>query len=83
MAKSEQRLLAISLRQRGKSLKDISEALKISKSSASLWCRNVTLTNKQIDSLNQRWLMGTYRGRLKGAMFNKEMRQKKIEIFIN
>ncbi len=54
MAKAKERLRAKKLRKSGKSIKDIAKILGISTSSASLWCRDIILTQKQIDRLKQK-----------------------------
>lgn len=53
MAKFKERRLAIYLRKQGKSYSQIRELVKVSKSSLSLWLRNVPLTEKQILGLKE------------------------------
>lgn len=48
MAKSKEKNKALILRQNGESIKDIAKRLKISKSTVSLWCRDIKLTSEQI-----------------------------------
>lgn len=48
------KLKAIDLRKDGFSIKDISLKLGISSSTASLWCRNILLTQKQKENLESR-----------------------------
>jgi|SRR3989344_4313897 len=79
MAKFQKRILAIKLRKKGKSIKDIARLLKISKSSASIWCRDVVLTPTQIENLHSQFIIGGYKGRLKGARLQKEKREFKIK----
>jgi transcriptional regulator with XRE-family HTH domain len=79
MAKSKKRIEARTLRKRGLSIKDISEKLKVSKSSASNWCRDVELTEEQISNLHKKMVVGGYVGRLKGAHLQRDLKQKKIE----
>jgi transposase len=62
------------LRRKGLSLSEISKELKISKSSCSLWCRNIILPIEKQQILNQR---GGQSGR--GAIVNKLKRQKQLE----
>lgn len=83
MAKSKERHEAIKLRKQGESIKDISIKLKISKSTISLWCKEIRLTPEQIDALHKKMVFGGYHGRMKGAAMNREMRQKKVKVFIN
>jgi len=79
MAKSKKRILAIKMRSRGKSIKEIARLLKISKSSVSIWCRDVVLTYKQIEHLHSQMVIGGYKGRLKGAQLQKEKKEIKIK----
>ncbi|MCX6703008.1 MAG: helix-turn-helix domain containing protein [Candidatus Wolfebacteria bacterium] len=79
MAKSQKHILAIELRKEGNSIKDISRLLKISKSSASIWCRDVLLTSQQVDNLHSKMVAGGYKGRLKGAQMQKAKRKLKIK----
>ena len=54
MAKSKEKIKARKLRKKGESIKKIANLLKISVSTVSLWCRNVELTDKQIENLRKR-----------------------------
>ncbi|MBU2540125.1 helix-turn-helix domain-containing protein [Patescibacteria group bacterium] len=65
MAKFKEKYKAIQLREKGESIKDISEALRVSKSVVSRWCRNIKLTNKQIERLHEKMMEGSYKGRMK------------------
>lgn len=67
MAKFKKRLMAIELRRNGLSIGVIAKKLHVSKASASVWCRNIKLTNSQKNSLIKNL----------GAQINK---QKKIDI---
>jgi hypothetical protein len=53
-AKIKQKERAQVLRKGGKSIKDISSILKVSKSSASYWCRDIKLSPTQILALSER-----------------------------
>ncbi|MEW6407833.1 MAG: hypothetical protein AB1465_04035 [Patescibacteria group bacterium] len=79
MAKSKQRIKAEKLRKRGLSLNEIYRALRISKSTASLWCRNIKLGKKQIERLMRREKVGSYIGRLKGAKILQKKREEEIK----
>ena len=79
MAKFKQKLLAKKLRGKGKSIKEIAKKLKVSKSSASIWCRDIKLNKKQQEYLEKKQLIGSYRGRLKGAETQKRKRLEEIE----
>ncbi len=76
MAKSIQKLKALKLRASGKSIKEIAQIVGVSKSSASLWCRDVPLKPEHSLILQQRigW------GRLKGSRIRREKRLKEIEV---
>ena len=82
MAKPKEKLMAQNLRKKGLSLKEIADTLKISKNSASNWCKNITLTEKQLNRLQEKIISGSYAGRLKGALFQKEKRLRQKERFI-
>ena len=79
MAKFRKRLLARKMRAGGKSIKEISRLIKISKSSASIWCRDIVLTSEQIQHLHLRMVKGGYKGRLKGALLQKTRKELKIK----
>jgi hypothetical protein len=80
MAKSNQRNRAIILRRKGESIKDIAKKLKVSKSSASIWCRDVQLTTVQINNLHKKMIAGGYVGRLKGSKIQHEKRLEREKI---
>ncbi len=52
-SKLKQRKLAVGLRKDGFSLKEISDKLKIAKSSASVWVRNIEMSTKAKERINQ------------------------------
>lgn len=79
MAKYLLRLKARELRKQGISVKDIAEILRISKSSASIWTRDIILSIEQIEALNKSRLQGAERGRLKSALLQKERWIKNME----
>ena len=82
MALALLRLEARKLRKRGISVKKIAQYLKVSKSSASAWVRDIILTIEQLEVLRKSSLEGAERGRLKSALLQKEKRRKKMENFI-
>ncbi|MDP3901166.1 MAG: hypothetical protein Q8Q38_02400 [bacterium] len=67
MAKSVEKNEALFLRKNGKSIKEIAQKVGVSKSSVSLWCRDIVLTKKQIGKLQASMRRGSYIGRMKGA----------------
>lgn len=80
MAKSLEKIEARRLRrEEGLSYKQISQRVKISKSTVSLWCRDIQLTEEQIHCLSIRSIDRSYIGRLKGANILKERRLALIE----
>jgi hypothetical protein len=64
---------ALSLRRQGRSLKEISDELDISKSSASIWCRDIKLTNLQFEVLKCKRPDKNY-----GALANKAKREEQV-----
>ena len=64
MAKSKQKLQAIKLRKKGESIKKIANLLNVSVSTSSLWCRDVELTNEQVENLRKRQIDPFYGKRL-------------------
>ncbi|PIU37083.1 hypothetical protein COT02_02695 [Candidatus Roizmanbacteria bacterium CG07_land_8_20_14_0_80_34_15] len=54
MAKSKEKLQALRLRRKGESIKKIAKLVKVSVSTASLWCHDVELTDSQIENLRKR-----------------------------
>ena len=81
MAKFIEKLKARSLRKQGKSMRTIARLLDVSKSSVSLWCRDIVLSDEQIAHLHQNKIRGGYVGRLKGALLQKNRKEEKIRNF--
>lgn len=79
MAKPLERLKARELREQGISVKEIANQLKVSKSTASLWVRNIILSLEQLEKLRQSSIKGGEKGRLLGALKQKQDRLKRIE----
>lgn len=73
--KLAQQIRAKKLRTQGRSVKEIARLLKVSKSSASVWVRNVYLRPQQRERLKQRELRGGVRGRRGLAVYWKTYRQ--------
>lgn len=78
MAKFFEKIKARRAREAGKSIKEIAKELDVSKSTVSLWCSNIKLSQKQIDALQKRRITAGYAGRLKGAEIQKRRRLEKI-----
>ena len=79
MAKTEERIQARKLRKKGESVKEIAKLLGVSKSSVSLWVRDIVLSVEQLERLKQRSIIGGERGRLIGALKQKTDRLKRIQ----
>lgn len=80
MAKPQEKKAAAALRQQGKSVKEIAGILRVSKSTASLWCQQILLTQEQLTALHQKMIAAGHAGRLKGALTNKMRRADKIRL---
>jgi len=78
MAKSKERIRAKFLRNKGWSIRSIAEELKVSKASVSLWCRDIVLTEKQIQLLTEKGQQGARRGQLLGAAVNRKKKEDSI-----
>ena len=78
MAKSAQRIKARKLRQQGRSIRYISNNLNISKSSVSLWCQDIALTNTQIKRLEQNSRKGSIKGSCIAAKNKQLERQERV-----
>src|SRR3989344_8733107 len=74
MAKSVEKLRALKLRRKGASMRSIAERLGVSKGSVSLWCRDIVLTDSQKLALQESQINAGHRGRIMGAMKNKQKR---------
>lgn len=78
MAKFDLRLKARELRKQGISVKQIAIQLQVSKSSASVWVRDIILSIEQLEKLRHSSLVGAERGRLKSALIQKERWLRKL-----
>lgn len=67
------------LRKRGASIAEIARKLPASKSTVSYWCRDIALSNKQIQHLAERQTEGGARGRLHAAEQKRAVRLKATE----
>jgi transcriptional regulator with XRE-family HTH domain len=74
MAKSAAKQEARKLRKEGCSILDISKKLSVSKSSVSLWCRDIELSLVQIQRLHASMVAGSLPGRLLGSEAQKKKR---------
>lgn len=71
MAKYDLRLQARVLRKEGRSIKEIAKLLGVARSTSSVWCDDIFLTNKQRKLLAGKMGQAAYIGRLKGAETNR------------
>lgn len=81
MAKFEKRLIAIRLRRAGQSIRSIAMRLGVSKSTVSVWCRDLQLTRAQKLRLMKNAIRAGHRGRMMGAQRNKEKKREQIEFY--
>ncbi|MDP2677010.1 MAG: helix-turn-helix domain-containing protein [bacterium] len=81
MAKFEKRMEAHALRRRGWSIKKVAKYLEVSKSTASIWCRDLELTQKQKERLLQNAIRGGHIGRIRGAEANRRKKQERIAAY--
>ncbi len=78
MAKSKLKINARKLRNSGNSIKDIARILEVSQSTVSLWCRDIKLSQKQLDEILDTKRDLITRGRMKGAMMQRQKRIRAI-----
>lgn len=78
MAKPLLKLKARELRNRGESIKDIAHKLNVSQSTASLWCRNIKLTRKQVRELMFKKWNAIRAGQINGSFIQKQKRLNKV-----
>jgi len=81
MAKFEKRQEARILRKKGFSVKSISDSLGVSKSSASIWCRDLVLTDLQKELLRQNAIKAGNKGRIIGAEMNRKKKEDQIKFY--
>ena len=79
MAKFFQKIKAREFRKKGASIKDIAKKLSISVSSASLWCRDIKLSEAQLKRIFKVKSGKMLAGRMKGALFQKTRKQNVIK----
>lgn len=80
MAKTKEKQLARKLRKEGKSILDISRILRVSKSSVSLWCRDIELTPEQLKQLHSSMVRGSLPGRVLGSQAQKKKRIERQQV---
>ncbi|MBP9669789.1 helix-turn-helix domain-containing protein [Candidatus Woesebacteria bacterium] len=78
MAKSRERLQARELRRNGESIREIARQVSIARSTVSLWCRDIVLTNDQLEALVERDKLGGARGRMIAAELAKKRKNERV-----
>ena len=79
MAKNKEKNKALELRRQGKSIREIARQVNVTKTTVSLWCRDIELSPAQIEILHKRMIKGGYKGRIKGARMQYRRRLEKIK----
>jgi transcriptional regulator with XRE-family HTH domain len=72
--KIKEKKLAIQLRKKGLSYNQIKEKVGVSKSTISLWCRDIGLSKNLLEQLQKNKIKGAALGRLKGSQKQKQDR---------
>ena len=80
MAKYFLRKKARELRKKGISVNKIADELNVSKSTVSIWVRDIILTVEQLEKLRQNSIIGREKGRLKGSLTQKHKVLQKFEV---
>jgi hypothetical protein len=81
-AKVREKELAIELRKKGLSYRDILEQVPVAKSSLSLWLKDLPLTEEEKRYLKKRKSLNISRGRINAAVANRRNRLKREQIFL-
>jgi len=79
----EKRIKAQSLRGKGLSYKEIQKFVDVPKSTLSGWCKDIFLTEKQLNRLLENKLKGAARGRIIGAKKLQAKKRKQIKQLLN
>jgi predicted transcriptional regulator len=74
MAKYKKRIIARRMRSEGESVRVIAKGLDVSKSTVSIWVRDIILSVDQMEKLLQRRIKGGELGRIKGSLVQKRRR---------
>ncbi|MDZ4226204.1 MAG: helix-turn-helix domain-containing protein, partial [Patescibacteria group bacterium] len=78
MAKTREKLKALTMRREGISIKTIARMLKVSTGSVSLWCQSIELTHAQKEKLRLAQIKAGHKGRMLGAEHNRQKRLQSI-----
>lgn len=79
MAKYALRIKARQMRSQGESVKRIASLLGVSRSTSSVWVRDIVMSVEQLEKLKQRSITGSERGRMLGSLVQKQRRIQRIE----
>ena len=79
MARYQERIEARKMREKGMSLGAISSKLNVSKSSISLWCRDIILSLDQVNFLTEKVTKAGLAGRMKGSEMNRKKKRDNID----
>lgn len=79
--KSKKHLISqvIQKRRRGFSIGDISKTMRLSKSTVSIWCKNVVMNTSARKNIHDNWIIRTKNGRVKGTESNKQKKLLRIQ----
>ncbi len=80
MAKIKEKEKALKLRQDGNSIADIAEALKVSKSTVSMWCRDISLSKEALQKIV---LKSKSKSTLSILNYTESLRKKRIATISN
>ena len=76
MKKSKERIKAIALRKKGYSLSEISKTLSVSKSTASVWCRDIVLSKAAAKRISER---GNEKGIAALRVFSEKIKRERLK----
>ncbi len=80
MTKHNEKVKAIAYRKNGKSINEIAKLLSISKSTASIWCSDVAMSDSQLRLLSERTNHRAVHALLRASEEKKTLRTKTIKI---
>lgn len=70
---------AVALRQKGNSIRDIENRLKIPRSTLSGWLKNINLTKIQQHRLERRWIKALVKARKKAVIWHNQQKKLRLE----
>jgi len=81
MAKFKERILVRRLRKQGKSIKNIAKIIGVSKSSVSLWCNDILLSDQQKENLLKNNLLKINKGSIIASENKKKERLNRVNFY--